>query len=75
MGRTARVINIKFEYEIVSPKYAEMATSDFDHCHSLDDVLDELREQCPNMEWSVHPDENQARKLWEMIQSQRAAES
>jgi len=64
---------IKFEYDINSPKFSSFEAEDFDgfDCDCYDDFLTELREQAPNMEWSVHPDETAALELWKAVKARR----
>lgn len=65
-------VRVRFEYDIESRKNSNMHVDDFDGCETFDELMDELREQAPNVEWSVHPDEENARELWALIEKRRA---
>lgn len=65
-------ISVRFSYDFSSPrKTSKMEPSDFDHCRTFNELMDELREQAPQVEWSVNPDEDDAQKLWDAVQKLR----
>lgn len=65
-------ISVRFDYEFSNPrKTSKMEPSDFDHCSTFDELMDELREQAPDVEFSVNPDEDDARKLWAAVEAER----
>jgi hypothetical protein len=66
-------MNVRFSYDIVSRKSAELRAGDFEGCETYEQFHDELIEQTPYCEWSVYPNEDDAQKLWALVQSQRGA--
>jgi len=60
-------VKVKFNYEIVTPKRDDIDPDQYIDVNSIDELRDLLMEDCPNMEWSVWPENDDVSALWAEI--------